>query len=108
MSDALGPLILALADPARRAMVERLGQGAAPVSELAGALGLRLPSAVKHLKQLEAAGLVQSVKSGRVRTAHLAPAALRPLADWIGERERAAAAALDRLAGLMREEDEGQ
>src|ERR1700682_2535552 len=67
-SPALDRLFHALADPARRAMVERLSRGPAPVSELARPLPMSLPSVMQHLGVLEAAGLVRSEKLGRVRT----------------------------------------
>ena len=71
----LDRLFQALADPARRAMVERLARGPAPVSELARPLPMSLPSAMQHLSVLEAAGLVRSEKVGRVRTCAIAPGA---------------------------------
>ena len=58
----------ALADPSRRAMVDRLAQGPATVSELAGPLAMSLPGVMQHLRVLEASGLVVSEKVGRVRT----------------------------------------
>ncbi len=64
----LDRLFHALADPARRAMLERLSRGPAPVSELARPLPMSLPAAMQHLDVLEAAGLVRSEKVGRVRT----------------------------------------
>ena len=66
-SPDLDRLFHALADPARRAMLERLSRGPAPVSELARPLPMSLPSAMQHLSVLEAAGLVRSEKVGRVR-----------------------------------------
>ena len=72
----LDRLFHALADPARRAMVERLALGPAPVSELARPLPMSLPSAMQHLGVLEAAGLVRSKKTGRVRTCSIDPQAL--------------------------------
>ena len=61
----------ALADPTRRGMLERLTRGPATVSELAEPLPMSLPAVVQHLKVLEASGLVQSEKVGRVRTCQL-------------------------------------
>ncbi len=72
-SAALDRVFLALAVPARRAMVERLSQGPAAVSELAAPLPMSLPSAMQHLGVLEAAGLVMSAKVGRVRTCAIEP-----------------------------------
>jgi DNA-binding transcriptional ArsR family regulator len=79
-------LFHALADPGRRAMVERLSRGPAPVSELAKPLPMSLPSAMQHLGVLEAAGLVRSEKVGRVRTCSIEPEALSLAARWINAR----------------------
>src|SRR5437016_13260758 len=75
-SPDLDRLFHALADPARRAIVERLSRGPAPVSELARPLPMSLPAVMQHLGVLEAAGLVRSAKIGRVRTCAIEPRAL--------------------------------
>lgn len=61
----------ALADPTRRAVVQRLAKGAATVSDLARPFDMALPSFLKHIGVLEAAGLIGSTKTGRVRTCRL-------------------------------------
>jgi DNA-binding transcriptional ArsR family regulator len=76
----------ALADPARRAMVERLTQGPATVSELAAPLPMSLPAVLLHLKVLEASGLVTSEKLGRVRTCRIDPQCLFQVETWVSER----------------------
>src|ERR1700691_3194612 len=81
-SSDLDLLFHALADPARRAMVERLSRGPAPVSELARPLPMSLPSVMQHLGVLEAAGLVRSEKLGRVRTCAIAPETLSLAEQW--------------------------
>src|SRR4051812_13746426 len=63
----------ALGDASRRAMVERLVRGPASVSELARPFEMSLPTVVQHLGVLDAAGIVTSTKTGRVRTYQLAP-----------------------------------
>ena len=68
----LSNLFHALADPTRRAMLTRLAQGPAPVSELAEPTGLRLPTVMRHLSVLEEAGLIATAKDGRVRTCAMA------------------------------------
>lgn len=78
----------ALSDPGRRAMVERLSQGPASVSELAEPLPMTLSAVVQHLKILEDAGLVRSEKLGRVRTCRLEPRAMIEVERWIAERKR--------------------
>src|SRR6516165_10001173 len=82
----LDRLFHALADPARRAMVERLSRGPAPVTELARPLPMSLPSAMQHLGVLEAAGLVRSEKIGSVRTCVTEPNALSEAEQWINAR----------------------
>jgi DNA-binding transcriptional ArsR family regulator len=93
----LDRLFHALADPARRAMVERLSRGPAPVSELARPLPMSLPAAMQHLGVLEAAGLVRSEKVGRVRTCAIAPQALSQAEQWINARRTEWEHRLDRL-----------
>src|SRR6476659_4436515 len=75
----------ALADESRRAMVGRLSQGAASVSELAAPLDMSLPSVMQHLDVLQRSGLVRSEKIGRVRTCRLEPGPMRTLEQWIAE-----------------------
>ncbi|MFD7736012.1 ArsR/SmtB family transcription factor [Kitasatospora phosalacinea] len=91
----------ALADPTRRAMVERLIRGPASVSELARPLPMSLPAVVQHLQVLEAAGLVKSEKVGRVRTCHIETAALRAAEGWIAAQRTPWEHRLDRLGDLL-------
>src|SRR5215467_8883999 len=95
----LDRLFHALADPARRAMVERLSRGPAAVSELARPLPMSLPSAMQHLGVLEAAGLVRSKKVGRVRTCSIEPQVLSEAERWIYARRTEWEHRLDRLGG---------
>ena len=98
----------ALADPTRRAMVERLTRGPASVGELAKPLAMSLPAVLQHLGVLEASGLVRSEKAGRVRTCRIEPKALRTAEDWIARRRTIWERRLDRLgeylAGQVEEE----
>jgi DNA-binding transcriptional ArsR family regulator len=94
---ALDRLFHALADPTRRAMLNRLAQGPAPVSDLAALSGFRLPTILRHLSVLEEAGLVVTQKDGRVRSCSFRPEALRPMADWLEDQRRLWEARLDRL-----------
>jgi DNA-binding transcriptional ArsR family regulator len=91
----------ALGDGTRRAIVQRLAQGPASVSELARPFDMALPSVVQHLGVLEAAGIVTSTKTGRVRTYQLAIEALTPAADWIGHQRLPAEQRLDRLGTFL-------
>ena len=98
----LDRLFHALADPARRAMVERLSRGPAPVSELARPLPMSLPAAMQHLDVLEAAGLVRSEKVGRVRTCSIEPQVLSQAEGWINARRIEWERRLDRLGDYLK------
>jgi DNA-binding transcriptional ArsR family regulator len=106
-SAALDLMFQALADPSRRAMVDRLTRGPASVSELAKPLAMSLPAVVQHLQVLEASGLVRSQKAGRVRTCHIEPAALRSAEQWIAERRTVWERRLDRLGDLLAAGEDG-
>ena len=93
----LSLLFHALSDPTRRAMLERLAQGPAAVTELAGPSGLRLPTILRHLSVLEAAGLITSAKDGRVRSCALNPTGLDPLRGWLDDQRAQWEARFDRL-----------
>lgn len=95
-------LFHALADPARRSMVERLSRGPAPVSELARPLPMSLPSVMQHLGVLEAAGLVRSEKIGRVRTCAIDSGALSRAEQWINARRIEWEHRLDRLGDYLK------
>jgi DNA-binding transcriptional ArsR family regulator len=99
-------LFQALADPSRRAMVDRLTHGPASVSELARPLAMSLPAVVQHLHVLEASGLVHSQKLGRVRTCSVEPAALRAAERWIADRRTFWEQNLDRLSAYLAEEQD--
>src|SRR5580693_8024893 len=103
----LDRLFHALADPARRAMVERLSHGPAPVSELARPLPMSLPSAMQHLGVLEAAGLVRSEKIGRVRTCSIEAGTLGLAERWINERRQEWESRLDRLGDYLKSMENG-
>ena len=100
-SPDLDQLFRALADPARRLIVERLSRGPAPVSELARPLPMSLPSAMQHLGVLEAAGLVRSEKVGRVRTCSIEAGALSQAEQWINARRVEWEHRLDRLGDYL-------
>jgi DNA-binding transcriptional ArsR family regulator len=96
----------ALADPARRGMVERLSRGPASVSELARPLDMTLSAVVQHLAVLEASGLVRSQKVGRVRTCRIEPTALKAAEHWIAERRTSWERRLDRLGEYLAQHPE--
>ena len=84
----LNHLFHVLADPTRRAVVERLGRGPAATSELARPFEMALPSFLQHLGALEDVGLVTSKKDGRVRTYQLTPQPLQAVEDWMTTQRR--------------------
>ena len=91
----------ALSDANRRAMIDRLLDGPASVSELARPLQISLPAVVQHLHVLEDSGVVRSTKVGRVRTCEIEPLALTTAERWISERRAAWEARLDRLGSFL-------
>ncbi len=91
----------ALADPTRRAMVERLARGPASVGELARPLAMSLPAVMQHLAVLEDSGLVHSQKSGRVRTCRVDPDRLSLAERWINDRRCEWERRLDRLGDYL-------
>jgi DNA-binding transcriptional ArsR family regulator len=103
LNHSLDLVFQALADPGRRAMVERLSRGPASVGELRKPLAMSLPAVLQHLRMLEASGLVQSVKVGRVRTCRIEPESLRLAEDWIAGRRAFWERRLDRLGELLAE-----
>ncbi len=98
----------ALADPTRRAMVERLAKGSCSVSELAQPFAMSLPAVYQHLQMLEASGLVASEKIGRVRTCRMEPAAMSLAETWINRRRTDWEARLDRLGAHLQRFPEGE
>lgn len=82
-SPAPDAALLALADPTRRAIVERLGSGDATVSELAAPFTMSMPAVSKHLRVLERAGLLTQEKAGRTRICRLNRVPLDDLARWL-------------------------
>ncbi len=77
-----------LADPTRRAVVERLVHGPAPVKELAAPHDMALPSFLQHIDILEKRRLIRTRKIGRQRMCQLEPLALLPLEAWLDRQRR--------------------
>lgn len=100
MANQIDAIFATLADPTRRAVIERLTQGPAPVSELHAPHDMALPTFMKHLAKLEAVGLVRSEKKGRVRTVHIEAAPLAEVEHWISRQRRMWDQRLDRLSAL--------
>ncbi|MFN3857535.1 MAG: ArsR/SmtB family transcription factor [Caulobacter sp.] len=87
----------ALADPTRRAVIGRLGRGEATVGELAAPFAMALPSFMKHLRMLEAAGWIESRKVGRTRTCSLRRDRLAVVERWLQDQRAIWEARTDRL-----------
>jgi DNA-binding transcriptional ArsR family regulator len=102
-SPPLDRVFQALADPTRRAVVERLVRGPAAVSELARPFGMALPSFTQHLGVLEGSGLVKSRKEGRVRTYELVPRRLKAAESWMAKQRALWERRLDQLDAYLEE-----
>lgn len=100
-NDSLDLAFHALADPTRRAVLGRLMQGPAPVTDLAGPFAIGLPAFLKHLKVLEESGWIRSEKRGRVRTCHVIPERLSAAESWLSEQRALWEARTDRLADYV-------
>jgi DNA-binding transcriptional ArsR family regulator len=87
-SDTLDKTFSALSDPTRRAILARLAEGDASVSELAAPFAMSLPAISKHLRVLEQAGLVERTKDGRVHRLRLVAQPLHDAAAWIAHYQR--------------------
>ena len=96
-------LFAALGDPTRLAIVERLSRGPASVGDLAAPTTLSLPAVLKHLRVLEEAGLVTTVKHGRVRECRLRDDALVAVATWTAQQQALWSTRLDALGTLLEE-----
>jgi DNA-binding transcriptional ArsR family regulator len=91
----------ALADPTRRAVLERLSRGPASVSDLAHPFEMALPTFLQHLKVLEDCGLIRSHKNGRVRTCELRPKPLTDAELWLNGQRAIWTKRLDQLDALL-------
>jgi DNA-binding transcriptional ArsR family regulator len=97
----LDSIFHALADPTRRAVLDRLASGPASTGSLAEPFDMALPSFTQHLTVLERSGLVTSAKAGRVRTYSLAPAPLAEAEGWLSTRRTLWQGRLDQLDAFL-------
>lgn len=104
-SQRLDVIFHALGDSTRRQMVRQLTEGERTVSELAQPFAMSLAAASKHIKALEAAGLVRRDVRGRTHHVSLDPEALAGAFEWLKYYERFWTGRLDVLERLLREED---
>jgi DNA-binding transcriptional ArsR family regulator len=101
--DILSRTFAALADPTRRAILDRLVDGEATVNEIAEPFEMSLQAVSKHLKVLENAGLVSKGRDGQHRRCRAEVASLEPAVDWLDERRQQWEDRLDRLGDHLRE-----
>jgi DNA-binding transcriptional ArsR family regulator len=103
MADQLSVTFAALADPTRRAILARLAQGEASVTELAKPFDLSLPGVSKHLKVLQRAGLVTQGRNAQWRPCRLEVGRLKEASDWVGEYRRFWDESFERLDDLLQD-----
>ena len=101
--DSLSQTFAALADPTRRAILARLAQGDATVTDIAKPFDMSLPGVSKHLKVLQHAGLVVQGRDAQWRPCRLEPERLRDVAAWVEQYRRLWEERLDRLDDYLRE-----
>lgn len=87
-SDPLSVTLSALADPTRRAILARLAKGEATVNEIAEPFAISLPAVSRHLKVLEAAGLISRGREAQWRPCRLKAEALKDVDDWLARYRR--------------------
>ncbi len=98
---SLDAVFAALADPTRRAIVERLAHGSATVTELAEPFRLSQPAISKHLKVLERAGLISQGRDAQRRPRQLEPQRIKQLSDWVGTYRHHLEASYERLENYL-------
>lgn len=103
MSDELSKVFAALADPTRRDIVARLVIGDATVGELAAPYDMSLQAISKHLKVLEAAGLVSRTRDAQRRPVHLETDVLGTMTDWVQQHQTRAEERMSRLDRVLAE-----
>jgi DNA-binding transcriptional ArsR family regulator len=96
-SERLNGIFQALADPTRRAVLARLGEGPASISDLAKPFDMALPSFMKHIHFLEGNGLIRSRKEGRVRTCVIEKAQFAAVEAWLSTQRALWEGRTDRL-----------
>lgn len=102
--DGLSAIYLALSDPTRRAVITRLGQGPASVSDLSKPFEMGLPSFMKHIRVLEDCGMIRTAKAGRTRTCRIDGPGLASAERWLAEQRAMWEAQADRLEAFVMQE----
>lgn len=103
-STASTDIFQAIADPTRRAILDRLQCGEQPVKQLAEPFAMSLPAISQHLQVLSEAGLVIQHRQGRQRIYRLNPDSLQPVSDWVSQYDRFWTAKLDALGEYLEEQ----
>lgn len=101
--DSLSIKLAALADPTRRAILQRLASGEATVTALAAPFDMGMPAVTKHLKVLERAGLITRSRTAQWRPCKLQPEALKEVDQWLGHYRRFLDEGFDRLDDYLRD-----
>jgi DNA-binding transcriptional ArsR family regulator len=102
-ADALSATLSALADPTRRAIVARLAKGEATVGELAEPFDISMPAVSRHLKVLEAAGLISRGREAQWRPCRLETQALKGVDDWLSRYRRFWTGSFDKMDAYIAE-----
>src|SRR5918992_1840075 len=105
-ANQLSATFAALADPTRRAILARLAEGDATVTELAEPFPVSLPAISRHLKVLERAGLIVRSREAQWRPSRLQADPLDEAMEWIGSRKRTWEARMNRLDAHLRRKGE--
>ena len=102
-TDPLSVTFAALADPTRRAILARLAQGDATVTELARPFDMSLPGVSKHLKVLREAGLVVQGRDAQWRPCRIEPERLQDVSTWLDQYRQLWEARFERLDAFLQE-----
>jgi DNA-binding transcriptional ArsR family regulator len=106
--DSLDLILRALGDQTRRALLARLAEKAAMVTELAQPFAMSLPAVSRHIRVLEKAGLVARTIDGRVHRCSLSATPLKEVEKWLRQYRRFWEGTLDSLARYVEEDSEKQ
>ena len=102
-NDQLSRTFSALADPTRRAILDRLSRGEASVTELAKPFRISQPAISRHLKVLEQAGLIERGRNAQWRPCRISAKPLKEVSDWVADYRRFWEQSFDRLDAYLRE-----
>lgn len=103
VEDSLSTCFAALADPTRRAILERLSRGDMTVNELAEPFAMSLPAISRHLKVLERSGLISRSRTAQTRPARFEPKTMQAVAGWVDQYRIFWDASFDRLDAYLKD-----